>query len=148
MIGQLDQRGIKQLLRRCVVGRIACHASGRTYIVPITYAYEDGTIISHSSEGLKISMMRENPDVCFEIDHVDDLGNWSSVVAWGRYEELHGHDATHAMTILLGKLSLMAVKDKNSYPKELTHQHATHDDQSPIVYCIRITEATGRYDQT
>ena len=35
-------------------------------------------------------MMRENPWVCVEVDHMDNLANWRSVIAWGRFEELGG----------------------------------------------------------
>ena len=36
--------------------------------------------------------------VCFEVDHIRDLGNWQSVIAWGRYEELAG-DVTNRIVI-------------------------------------------------
>ena len=65
-------------------------AEGRTYVVPITYAYDNNSVIGHSSEGLKMRMMRENPWVCVEVDHMDDLANCRSVIAWGRFEEWGG----------------------------------------------------------
>ena len=32
--------------------------------------------------------MRANPFVCFEVEDIDDLANWHSVIAWGVFEEL------------------------------------------------------------
>jgi hypothetical protein len=46
------------------------------------YAYSDGAIYAHSEFGQKIDMMRHNPDVCFEVDHVEDLVNWNSAICW------------------------------------------------------------------
>ena len=43
MLGHLNQEPIEQVLRSEVIGRLGCHASGRTYVVRVTYAY-DGLI--------------------------------------------------------------------------------------------------------
>ncbi len=140
---------MEQLLRSSVVGRIGCHAEGRTYVVPITYAYEDGAVIGHSANGLKLRMMRENPNVCFEVDRMDDLGNWRSVIAWGHFEELSGSEADHAMASLLAKLLPIAVTSETSHPpKDLTHQHRAQSDGLPaVIYRIRLTELTGRFER-
>ena len=44
MLGTLDAARIEALLGEEVVGRIGCHAEGRTYVVPITYVYADGCV--------------------------------------------------------------------------------------------------------
>ena len=54
-------------------------------------------------------MMRENPEVCFEVEQVDNLASWRSVIAWGTYEELHGSEAKKAMGLLVERvMPLMA----------------------------------------
>ncbi len=58
MLGELNQEQIEQVLRSEVIGRLGCHASGRTYVVPVTYAYDGERIICHSGLGRKIEMMR------------------------------------------------------------------------------------------
>jgi uncharacterized protein len=45
-------------------------------------------------------MMRRNPEVCFEVDRVEDLVNWDSVIGWGTYEERYGSQAEHARRAL------------------------------------------------
>ena len=97
MLASLTPEKIEQVLYSEVLGRIGCHAEGRTYIVPITYAYYGERIICHSKAGMKIEMMRQNPAVCFEVEKVDNLANWRSVFARGRYEELHGEAGQKAM---------------------------------------------------
>jgi len=55
-----------------LIGRIGCHADNVTYVVPVSYVYDGDSIYSHTHEGMKINMMRENPDVCFEADKHED----------------------------------------------------------------------------
>jgi uncharacterized protein len=149
MLGQLDHAEMEALLRSSVVGRIGCHADGRTYVVPITFVYEDGAIIGHSANGLKMQMMRENPHVCFEVDAMEDLGNWRSVIAWGRFEELQGAEADHAMASLLTRLLPLAATSETSHPpKDLTRQHRAQLGELPaVVYRISFTEMTGRFER-
>jgi uncharacterized protein len=63
------------LLKELPVGRIACHADGITYIVPVNYVYDGMNLYAHSAKGMKIDMMRKNPDVCFQADAITNLKN-------------------------------------------------------------------------
>jgi uncharacterized protein len=148
MLGKLDESQIEELLRTSLVGRLGCHADGRTYVVPITYAYEDGAIIGHSTDGLKLRMMRKNPSVCFEVDKMDDLSTWRSVIAWGRFEELIGNDADRAMARLVARLAPhAATAGALQTPKDLTHQNRARAEGLPaVIYRIRLTEKTGRFE--
>ena len=69
MLGDLNPEQIERLLQTETVGRIGLHAEGRTYVVPLTYVFEGNGVIGHTRAGMKINMARENPDVCFEVDH-------------------------------------------------------------------------------
>src|SRR5689334_15533829 len=111
MLGLLAPEDIERILHSETVGRIGCHADGRTYVVPITYAYDGTAIYGHSAEGLKLRMMRANPRVCFEVEQVDDLANWRSVIAWTTFEELHGAEAERAMQLLASRLMAQSVSE-------------------------------------
>jgi uncharacterized protein len=65
MLGELTAEQINAVLFNEVVGRIGCHGEGRTYVVPVTYVFDGEAVCAHSAEGLKIRIMRANPDVCF-----------------------------------------------------------------------------------
>jgi hypothetical protein len=93
MIGELTPEQINAVLFTEVVGRIGCHGDDRTYIVPITYVFDGDAIYGHSAEGLKIRMMRANPNVCFQVDQRENLAIWRSVVAWGEARRSTGHSA-------------------------------------------------------
>jgi nitroimidazol reductase NimA-like FMN-containing flavoprotein (pyridoxamine 5'-phosphate oxidase superfamily) len=105
VIRALASEEIERVLRAQVVGRIGCHTSGRTYVVPVCYAYEEGAIYAHSGRGLKIEMMRQNPSVCFEVDHIEDLTNWNSAICWGTYQELSRGDAQHGLDLIRAGIS-------------------------------------------
>ena len=68
MLGELTSDQIEHLLHSEVVGRIGCHAAGRTYVVPVNYAYDGEFLYGHAADGMKLQMMRENPELCFEVD--------------------------------------------------------------------------------
>ncbi len=44
MLGELNEAQVDRVLRSEVIGRLGYHAQSRTYIVPITYAYEGDCI--------------------------------------------------------------------------------------------------------
>ena len=87
MLGTLSQAEIEELLQTEVVARLGCHAGGRTYIVPVTYAYDGEGLLIQSADGQKLRMMYQNPWVCVEVDHIENLANWRSVIGCGRFEE-------------------------------------------------------------
>jgi hypothetical protein len=151
MLGKLAPEEIEQLLASEITGRIGCHADGRTYVVPITYAYQSGHVYCHSAEGQKIRMMRNNPDVCFEVDRVEDIGNWRSAIAFGRFEELDGREALDAMDVLIARFAAIeSAQDPHpSYVLRAPEAESGRADGRPIVlFRIRLAEKTGRFEQT
>ena len=149
MLGVLSEPQVDRLLRTEVVGRIGCAASGKVYVVPVTYAYDGAAIYGHTSEGMKVQMMRENPDVCFEVDHRTDLANWQSAVVWGRFEELRGTAAAHAMGLLLDRLlPLVSSETAGVHDHDPSDVHRADTVKRPVVvYRIVLREKTGRFEK-
>lgn len=149
MLGQLSPAEIEDLLAQEVVARIGCHAAGRTYVVPVTYAYDGEGLLIQSHDGLKLRMMRENPFVCVEFDHVDDLANWRSVIAWGRFEALVGEAAAAAFGRLRARLQPLEVSETTPDAARL------HPGERPVrsgngegaIYRIHLFEKTGRFER-
>lgn len=145
MIEVLDVARIEALLKAGNVGRIGCHADGRTYVVPVAYAYADGCVYGHSSDGLKIWMMRKNRGVSFEVDSVENVFHWSSVIAWGTFEELHGEAADAAMRIIL--LRFLEART-GATTRSLAGQRPGVQEMDAVVYRIRLVEKTGRFERS
>jgi len=146
--GALSDEQIDAVLHSEVVGRIGCHAEGKTYVVPVVYAYDGTAIYSHSNEGLKLRMLRANPAVCFEVDHVERLSTWQSVIVWGQFEELHGQDADRAEQLLVERLKpLLAgqIDQLTQPPAPGTSSDAELLVRRAVVYRINLAERTGRY---
>jgi nitroimidazol reductase NimA-like FMN-containing flavoprotein (pyridoxamine 5'-phosphate oxidase superfamily) len=150
-LGALTQEQIDQLLRSEVVGRLGCHADGQTYVVPIIYAYKNGCIYGQSAEGKKLGMMHANPAVCFEVDHIESVTSWRSVIAWGRFEELHGDAAERATRLLLDRITPLMATTASQQPGRPTDAanaaSAAVGKQRPVVYRIVLGEKSGRYEQ-
>jgi len=69
-------------------GRLACAFNDQPYIVPIYFVVEGDAIYSFALPGQKVQWMRHNPRVCLEIDSVKNGSDWTSVVVFGRFDEL------------------------------------------------------------
>lgn len=141
MLGELSGLETEDVLRSNIIGRIGCHAFGRTYVVPVTYVYDGQAVYAHTKEGMKLHMMRENPHVCFEVDHMDDLANWRSVIAWGTFEELRGDRAKDAMEMLVETLEpvLQGPPGASAHPREGT--------VPATIYRIVLEEKSGRFER-
>lgn len=144
MMGELSNSQIEEVLAREYIGRIGCHAKGRTYVVPVSYAYQGNAVYAHSPLGMKVDMMRENPEVCFEVEQVSTLLDWRSVVAWGRFEELSGEDSVQAMRLLIEHMGHHTPASSSAMPHGETDSE--HPARMPVVYRIRLREKTGRYE--
>ncbi|MDP9320191.1 MAG: pyridoxamine 5'-phosphate oxidase family protein [Chloroflexota bacterium] len=143
MLGTLAPEQIGRVLHEQTVGRIGVHAEGRTYVVPITYVYDGDNVYAHSAIGLKIRLMRLAPDVCFEVDQIDDLANWRSVIAWGHYEELVGDLATAAMNLLRSRLAPLT----SSETVGPAGHPAGRANLTGVAFRIRLSERTGRFEK-
>lgn len=132
MIEDLNEGEIDAFLRRQRVGRIGCHADGRTYVVPVIYVWDAECVYVQSIEGRKIQMMRANPQVCFEVDQNEPDGSWRSVILEGVYEELEGSRTEAALALLVKRLS--------GRPRGRT----AGTGRTPVAFRIRCTSATGR----
>jgi uncharacterized protein len=147
MVGILEQGEIEKLLSENVVGRLGCHADGRTYVVPMSYAYEDGWVYGRAREGLKIDMMRKNPEVCFEVDRTNEMSNWKSVIAWGKFEEISNtEERNKALQILVKRKVPSLVSDILKLSDDWPFSTKELEAISGIVFKIYLKEKTGRFE--
>jgi nitroimidazol reductase NimA-like FMN-containing flavoprotein (pyridoxamine 5'-phosphate oxidase superfamily) len=145
VLGQLGDAQIDDVLRTATVGRIGCRDGDEVYIVPITFAYDRGCVYGHSSEGRKLALMRAAPEVCFEAEDVRGLSDWRSVVAQGRFEELHGGAAREALDLLSARFAPPGTGDGRPAPVP-SHGHGT--SEPPVLFRIRLLSCTGRFEST
>ena len=133
---ELSRDEIEDFLRGQRIARLGCHAGGETYVVPVIYAYADGAVVTVTTEGRKVTMLRENPRVCVEVDEydADRRGSWRSVIAYGTAEELAGDEIEGALSLLRARFARAAGRE------------AERRALSPgtVVLRIRLDEVSGR----
>jgi uncharacterized protein len=149
MIGKLTNEEIEEVLKEHVLGRIGCNDGKKTYVVPVNYVYDGKFIIAHSVYGMKIEMMRKNPQVCFEVDEMKSFTDWKSVIVWGEYQELaEERDRYSAMKLFVDRMMHMKISETAAPPEisaERVHPRSPGNIK-PIVYRIVIEEKTGRFE--
>ena len=91
LIHELNSAQCREVLARSELGRLACSRLDQPYVVPIHFAFDEARncIYAFSTIGQKVQWMRENPKVCLEIEEIEDKHAWTTVVVFGRYEEIH-----------------------------------------------------------
>jgi len=151
MLGRLSHADIEEVLYNNVMGRIGCSDGERNYIVPISYIYDGQYIIAHSISGMKIDMMRKNPNVCFEVDEIKDHTNWRSVIVWGSYEELEDErEKQEAMKLFVNKTMRLKISETAILPERTEKRVHPRSPGfiKPIIYRIHVTEKTGRFENS
>lgn len=161
MSKEMNPAQIEEFLASEMVGRLGVIDEGRPYVIPISYAYRDGIVYCHSAQGRKIRAMRNNPDVCFEIDRAESLSDWTSVIAYGTFEQVLGQDAIAALGVLRERFAAPRVSHADTHPgaemgvgldPEIPRLDADAVDlgrprNAALVYRIRLQTKTGRTER-
>jgi len=147
MFGIMNQEEIEELLKQQLIGRIGCHSDSVTYIVPISYAYDGHSVFAHTLEGMKISMMRKNTHVCFEVDVQQNAENWKSVICWGTFKELVDPEERKDALV---KLHTRSFSKSNSATARLSSTWPfvprNVNDIEGIVFRIQLHKKTGKFE--
>ncbi len=148
MLGNLNEQQINNLLSSQVIGRLACSAGDQPYLVPVTYTYDGKYIYGQTNQGMKLDVLRKNPNVCFEVDQMTDMTNWQSVVVIGTFEELKDDEAEKARQVFFNRLFPLRTSATVH-----AHEHGSESKISdinrvkPVIYRILIKEKTGRFEK-
>ena len=149
MLGELNTEMIEQLLKIQLFGRIGCHADGITYVVPVNYIYEAPYIYAHSGEGLKINLMRKNPEVCSEVDEVENLFNWRSVICWGIFEGITDmQEMQEVMQKIIASIEPYLSKTEDAHPSHGIADKASDIglEKELVLYKINLSKKTRRFE--
>ena len=79
---------MKALLQAVGFGHLGCARDNRPYVVPMHYAYDGESVYFLTTEGMKTDYIEHNPEVCLQIEEVEDAAHWRSVMVTGRAERL------------------------------------------------------------
>ena len=134
----IDSDEVEAMLKRHNVGRLAFTFRDRVDIEPIHFVYADGAMYGRTAPGSKLSTLLHHPWVALEIDEVDDLFDWRSVVVKGTVYVVEPDDSA-------------AVADHYERAVEairtLVPEAFTENDPAPsrsIVFRLHVHEKQGR----
>lgn len=127
------------LLGRNHVGRLAFFNHGVVDIEPVHYvAALDAWLFVRSAEGTKMEVFAQHPYVAFEVDEIDAMFDWRSVVAHGTVYLMSEHG------VRTDRIAFeRALRALRSFIPATLEQ----DDPTPLrrrVYGIHVDRLTGR----
>jgi hypothetical protein len=147
MMGQLTSSEIESLLHDCVLGRIGCTDGQLIYVVPISYAYDGQYIYCHTRNGLKIDMLRRHPAVCFEVERLQNMANWQTVITQGTFEELTDADLRlDALQRLYDRRLPAFTSQTMRLTGEWPFGRESVGKVEGITFRIRVDSKTGRFE--
>jgi len=142
VIHELAPADCAEVLSRASVGRLACCRMNQPYVVPVSIVYDPRQVclFSFSMIGKKVEWMRANPSVCVEVEDLDDRFNWTTIVIFGRYDEIS--DAPEQRDQRDRALHLFSERSQWWLPGAARLPSLEHN--AAVVYRINIDQMTGR----
>ena len=142
-IDELPVTECKEILVKSRLGRLACSRENQPYIVPLHFVFDgEMSLYAFSTFGQKIDWMRANPKVCVEIDEIKNQFEWSTLIIFGRYEELLDKLEFHAeRQYAHGLLSQYPMWWQPAFVAGANRSKQGNDD--PIYFRIKIESISG-----
>ena len=150
MTGELNEQEINNVLSSQAIGHLACCSKNHPYVVPVIYTYDGKNIYGQSFEGKKIELMRDNPNVCFQVDITNNTSTWQSVLIFGQFEEQIGASEKRVREMMTNKiLPFMTNSAIHQHEHDEGKGHELTDEHriKPIMFLIKINEKSGRYQK-
>lgn len=100
---------INLVLNEGEICRLGLIDQGRAYIVPMNFGYENNTLYFHSATGgKKIGLLKDNPEISFEIDIRHRIVEESAACGWSAfYLSVIGAGKVEFISTLSGKVEAM-----------------------------------------
>ena len=142
LIHELTAAECEDILKRESLGHLACARDGQPYIVPIHFSFDlrARCMYAFSAVGQKIVWMRENPRVCVEVEDISDKNHWTTVLIFGRYEEIADSSEEAETRQRIWK----QFQQRPEWWFPAAAKVSTAERHAVVVYRIRIDRMTGR----
>jgi len=136
---QMTDNESKEVLARVGFGHLGCARNDRPYVVPIHFVYDNLKIYIYTTEGMKTDILRDNPQVCLQVEEVVDNGDWRSVIVNGEAKRVTDRDEREKAIKLIRAVNptltpAISIRWMDNWVRE----------NIEVVYRIRPTTITGR----
>lgn len=148
MIENLDTTQCLDLLGNNYIGRLGFISGKSPCVIPITYFHdaEEKCIISYSYVGHKVESMRRFPSVSLQVDNIENVQHWQSVLIHGKFEELKGSSAKQFLHKFTEGVKKIIIEKKGGQAQFISDfSSKLTGKETPIVYLIRITNISGKF---
>lgn len=135
---ELDVVEIREVLERNHAGRLAYSVHDRVDIEPIHYVCYGDWLYGRTAAGTKLDQLERNRWVAFQVDEVEDLYEWRSVVVHGAFYQLSPEGAPWEQEAW--ETAIAAIR-------RLIPAAFTEADPTPfrnILFRVAVQNATGR----
>ena len=140
-----DKSAIESIMKNARVCRLAMINGNKPYIVPLCFGYQHNILYFHGDlKGLKIDLIRANPNVCFEFDElIETIESDNACDFYMKYKSVVG----------TGKATLVEELDKKRQALDIIKsQYSDRQFQYPenmvkatAVIKVEIDSMTGRH---
>jgi nitroimidazol reductase NimA-like FMN-containing flavoprotein (pyridoxamine 5'-phosphate oxidase superfamily) len=175
VIQEMSRDECLQILAKDRLARLGCCYGNQPYVIPVYLVYEElpeegPSLYGFTTRGQKVEWMRANPRVCVEVDDVVAHDTWTSVIAFGDFEELPDSSGPVRRSLLAANVLQYGRYESDLAPApESGRMHAYQLIQTqaewwepgctaftarnhsgprepfvPVYYRIRVEEVTGR----
>jgi nitroimidazol reductase NimA-like FMN-containing flavoprotein (pyridoxamine 5'-phosphate oxidase superfamily) len=140
-----DKNVLEEILSAAIICRVAMMDGDLPYIVPFNYGYSEGCIYIHSApEGKKIDLLRQNNQVCFEVEENAEIVKGEKACSWTtRYRSLVGYGTIEILSDDQSKqLGLEVIMAQHGAP-ELIEFNPKNLNRL-VILKLSITSLTGK----
>jgi len=139
-----DRKAVDDIIKRCLVCRLAMCADGKPYIIPLNFGYDGGNLYFHCAlGGRKVDIIRRNCSVGFEFDILHEIVKSETACKWTtKYESVVGTGKAEIIDDMEGKKVALAwiMRQYGSEAKDFP------DDilKKTMIIRVRILEISGK----
>ena len=90
LVHKMTDAECRRVVARAQYGRLGCVSGSQPYIVPVAIHLDpdEPFLYGFSTLGQKVHWMRANPRVCVEVEEIVSRKTWTTVIVFGRYQEI------------------------------------------------------------
>ena len=138
-IDEMNSKEIHELLHQVGYGHLGCVHEGKPYVMPMYYYLEEEDIYLFTTVGMKTYDIDANPEICLQVEEINDPLHWRSVIVSGRASRLTEHpDIDRAMHL---------IKERNTTLSPAINRtwiDAEGRSEAIAIYRIHESEISGR----
>ena len=138
VFSDLSRDECERILARNHVGRLAFSFRDRVDIEPIHYVYSSQWFYGRTSPGAKLTTLAHHRWVAFEVDEVQSIFHWQSVVVHGAFYIVEPDTANKRNSVFLQAIDLL----RTLIPETLTGDDPT--SFRDVLFRIHLDEVHGR----